>query len=86
MAWGLVDRVVEVDDLDNAVRSFIEELKPCAPNATNEVKRLVRAVTDLPHEKAVPLTARLIADIRTTPEAQEGMAAFLAKRPAKWAK
>ena len=86
MAWGLVDRVVEADDLDEAVRSFLEELRPCAPNATNEVKRLVREVTDLPHEKAVPLTARLIADIRTTPEAQEGMAAFLEKRPPKWAK
>jgi methylglutaconyl-CoA hydratase len=86
MAWGLVDRVVEVDDLDTTVRSFLEELKPCAPNATNEVKRLVREVTDLPHDKAVPLTARLIADIRTTPEAQEGMTAFLEKRPPKWAK
>lgn len=84
--WGLVDRVVEVGELDGAVRAFLEELKPCAPNATNEVKRLVRDVTDLPHEKAVPLTARLIADIRATPEAQEGMAAFLEKRPPKWAK
>jgi methylglutaconyl-CoA hydratase len=86
MAWGLVDRVVEGDDLDSTVRSFLGELKPCAPNATNAVKRLVRAVTDLPHEEAVPLTARLIADIRTTPEAQEGMSAFLEKRPPQWAK
>lgn len=86
MAWGLIDRVVEVDELDDAVRSFLQELKPCAPQATNEVKRLVREVTDLPHEKAVGLTSRLIADIRATPEAQEGMAAFLEKRPPKWAR
>jgi len=86
MAWGLVDRVVEVGELDAAVRAFLEELKPCAPNATNEVKRLVREVTDLSHAEAVPLTARLIADIRTTPEAQEGMTAFLEKRAPKWAK
>jgi methylglutaconyl-CoA hydratase len=86
MAWGLVDRVVEAGGLDDAVRSFLDELKPCAPHATNEVKRLVREVTDLPHAEAVPLTARLIADIRTTPEAQEGMTAFLEKRPPKWAK
>jgi methylglutaconyl-CoA hydratase len=32
------------------------------------------------------LTAQTIARVRTTGEAREGFAAFLAKRPAPWAK
>jgi methylglutaconyl-CoA hydratase len=84
--WGLIDEVVEPDQLDARVRSFLESLKPCAPRATSEVKRLVREVRDASGSGVIPLTARMIADIRATPEAQEGMAAFLEKRPPKWAK
>ena len=85
-AWGLLDQVVEPDKLDETVTAFIESLKPCAPNATSEIKRLVREVLDSTAAEATPLTARMIADIRATPEAAEGMAAFLEKRPASWAK
>ena len=85
-AWGLVDRAVEPEKLDETVSAFLESLKPCAPQATAEVKRLVREVMDSSSTDAVPLTARMIADIRASEEAQEGMAAFLEKRPAKWAK
>lgn len=84
-AWGLVDRVIEPEKLEEAVQAFLESLKPCAPNATAEIKRLVREVTDASSTDVAPLTARMIAEVRATPEAQEGMAAFLEKRPAKWA-
>jgi methylglutaconyl-CoA hydratase len=32
----------------------------------------------------IEMTAQRIADIRTTPEAQEGLSAFLEKRKAAW--
>ncbi len=84
-AWGLVDRVVEPDRLDAAVRAFLDSLKPCAPEASGEIKRLIRRVRDTSSEEVGPLTARIIAEIRSGAEAQEGMAAFLEKRPPKWA-
>lgn len=85
MAWGLVDQVVPRDQLNAAVAALATSLRGCAPGAIAAVKRLVRAVSDTPSGDLVPLTARLIADIRATPEAHEGMAAFLEKRAPKWA-
>jgi enoyl-CoA hydratase/carnithine racemase len=35
-------------------------------------------------EDAIPLTSRWIAELRSTPEAREGMAAFLDKRKPGW--
>ncbi|HCT70701.1 MAG TPA: enoyl-CoA hydratase, partial [Bacteroidales bacterium] len=35
-------------------------------------------------EEALGFTARMIAEIRASEEGQEGMAAFLEKRKAKW--
>jgi methylglutaconyl-CoA hydratase len=84
--WGLIDEVVEPDQLETRVGAFLESLRPCGPEAVAEAKRLVREVRDASEEDLVPLTARIIADIRATPEALEGMTAFLEKRPPKWAK
>ena len=86
MEWGLVDRVVPRDQLDEAVRELADSLQACAPQATAAVKRLVREVGDAAAGDLVALTARLIAEVRATAEAQEGMAAFLEKRPPAWAK
>lgn len=83
-AWGLVDRVVPAAELDMAVDELVQSLRASAPGAVGAVKRLVREVSALSYEEAVPLTARTIADIRTTAEAQEGMAAFLEKRRPSW--
>ena len=46
---------------------------------------LIRAVADRPvGDDLVEDTARRIASLRATPEAKEGLAAFLDKRPAAW--
>ena len=86
MEWGLVDRVVPREQLDDAVRSLADSLRACAPEATAAVKRLVREVGGAAADDLVTLTARLIAEVRATAEAQEGMTAFLEKRPPAWAK
>jgi methylglutaconyl-CoA hydratase len=84
--WGLVDEVVGPERLDERVSAFLDGLRPCGPTAVAEVKRLVREVRDAAEEDLVPITSGMIADIRATPEAQEGMAAFLEKRPPRWAR
>jgi methylglutaconyl-CoA hydratase len=73
---GLVHEVT--DDLDGAVERVIAELLTAGPEATRGAKELAR--TPLSAEE----TARRIAAQRTSAEGQEGLRAFLEKRPASW--
>lgn len=81
---GLVYRAVPEAKLDECVRAAIGELLTAAPLAVGNAKELVRTVAGLTLEEAIPVTSRWIAALRATPEAAEGMAAFLAKRRASW--
>lgn len=73
---GLVHEVTA--DLEAAVTRVVDELLSCAPEAVRAAKRLVR---ERPTGRA---TSELIATIRATPEAQEGLRAFLDKRAPAW--
>ena len=73
---GLVHEVA--DDLDAAVDRVVAELLSAGPHAVRWAKRLVRERPDGPE------TARWIAERRTSAEGQEGLAAFLEKRPPSW--
>lgn len=73
---GLVHEAT--DDLDAAVARIVEELLTAGPAAAREAKRLARA--PLPARE----TAQSIAAHRTSAEGQEGLRAFLEKRPADW--
>ena len=73
---GLVHEVAA--ELDEALERTISELLSSGPEATRAAKQLIR---DRPSgEEAAHLAARL----RTGPEGQEGLRAFLEKRPAGW--
>jgi methylglutaconyl-CoA hydratase len=82
---GLVHEVVEADQLDAAVDTILDHLLRGGPAALAAAKRLVR---DLAGRAMGPDliddTAGRIAALRATPEAREGIAAFLDKRPASW--
>ena len=71
---GLVHEVA--DNLDEAVDRVIGELLTSGPEAVQEAKTLVRDRPD-PDE-----TARIAARLRSGAEGQEGLRAFLDKRPA----
>ena len=73
---GLVHEVA--DDLDAAVDRTVGELQSAGPDAARTAKRLARA--PLTAEE----TARLIAEHRSGDEGQEGLRAFLEKRPPSW--
>lgn len=81
---GLVHRAVPADRLDEAVEAVVEQLLSSGPAAVASAKELIRYVAPLSLEEAIPLTSRWIAELRATPEAREGMAAFLEKRRPGW--
>jgi methylglutaconyl-CoA hydratase len=73
---GLVHEVTP--ELDEAVDRVVGELLTAGPAASRAAKQLIR---DRPGgEEAAHVAARL----RTSPEGQEGLRAFLDKRPAAW--
>ncbi|HEV8022369.1 MAG TPA: enoyl-CoA hydratase-related protein [Candidatus Lustribacter sp.] len=81
---GLVHYVVPADKLDDRIDALLEELRTASPSAIAAAKMLVRDVTAATPDGATSLTARAIAKQRTTPEGQEGLRAFLERRPAGW--
>ena len=54
------------------------------PEALYACKRLVDAVAFRDPADVLDLTARTIAERRASPEAAEGITAFLTKQPANW--
>jgi methylglutaconyl-CoA hydratase len=81
---GLVHEVAPEADLDAAVEEKVEDLLRGGPMAQATVKGLLlRLETTEPMEQP-GLTARVISELRTGEEGQEGLAAFLERREPRW--
>lgn len=81
---GLVHRVVSSDGLDEAVEEKVGELLQGGPVAQATMKALLRRLETTEPMEAPGLTARVISELRTGEEGQEGLAAFLEKREPRW--
>jgi methylglutaconyl-CoA hydratase len=81
---GLVHRAVAEEELEAAVEAAVNELLTSGPTAVASAKELIRIVAPLSLEEAIPVTSKWIAELRSTPEAKEGMSAFLEKRKPRW--
>ncbi|MBF79714.1 MULTISPECIES: enoyl-CoA hydratase/isomerase family protein [Idiomarina] len=82
---GLVNDVVE--DFDEPLNKLLEALLANSPQAVGACKKLIRNVGSRPIDKDVrEHTIKAIAEIRVSDEGQEGLSAFLEKRPAAWLK
>lgn len=86
---GLVHRVVDgIEALDVAVDEAVANLLAGAPGAVRASKALAR---DIAMDAAGPVTgypeemARRLADRRASPEAADGLTAFLERRRPSWA-
>jgi len=73
---GLVHELA--DDLDAAVERVVGELLSSGPQAAREAKQLLR---ELPTGVD---TAHIAARLRTSPEGQDGLRAFLERRKPSW--
>ena len=83
---GLVHEVTDSEGgLDPQIEAIVEALLAGGPNAQAAATDLIRAVANKPvSDDVVDDTARRIATLRSTPEAREGLSAFLQKRPPAW--
>jgi methylglutaconyl-CoA hydratase len=81
---GLVHTVVPESELDSAVDAQVELFSKAAPSAIAATKRLLTEVHGRRPADVLSLTIDYIANQRVSPEGQEGLRAFLEKRPAAW--
>ena len=84
LRYQLVHRVVPADELGAAVQEEIDQLLLGGPIAVGEAKQLIRNVSRLPLDEAFRYAEDKVAALFASPEAAEGMAAFLEKRRPKW--
>ena len=81
---GLIRSAVPEEDLDAAVDRRVAELLQAGPRAVSEAKALIREVAWRRVEDVQRYTVERIAELRISPEGQEGMRAFLEKRKPYW--
>jgi methylglutaconyl-CoA hydratase len=82
---GLISEAVSEDELGSTVATIASDLLKNGPEAVSMAKALVDKVAF--HEindELMAYTSNQIASIRISPEGQEGLSAFLDKRPANW--
>lgn len=81
---GLIHETAAGADLDATVDRLAQEVLKGGPRAVRTAKRLIRDVSGLPRDRAIEETIRMISEVRVSPEAQEGLSAFLEKRKPDW--
>lgn len=83
--YGLLHRAVPDAELEKAAEEETDAIALGGPIAIREAKKLVRLVSRLPEDEAYRYAGAKIAELFASAEAAEGMAAFLEKRPPRWA-
>lgn len=81
----LVHETCDATRLDARVEALLQELLACGPEAQRAAKDLLAGITGRPiDEELREDTSARIAHIRVSEEGQEGLHAFLEKRPPAW--
>jgi len=81
---GLVHEVVPAAELDAAVDRLVTCVRGNGPRGVSAAKRLIRETLAKSRDDALENAVRTIAALRASPEGQEGLGAFLEKRPPAW--
>ena len=82
--WGLVNRVVPIEGLDAEVDRLAQAVVARSGPVVANGKRTFYAQLDQPLAQAYRTAGEAMVCDVTGPDAAEGMAAFLAKRPPHW--
>ena len=84
LEWGLVNRVVPAAELDRAVDQLVAAIARWSPRTIGIGKEAFYRQLDLDEHRAYELTASVMSTSSVTADAQEGICAFLEKRPPRW--
>jgi len=84
-AMGLVHETVPAAELAERADAVAANVLKCGPKAVRTAKRLIPLLAAAAPAKRVSLAVDALVKLRSSPEGQEGLAAFLEKRPPKWA-
>jgi enoyl-CoA hydratase/carnithine racemase len=82
--WGLVNRVVPLADLDDAVDDLMRRATRGSRASKALGKQTLYAQLDRPEADAYGIAVEVMAAASQTPAAKEGMSSFLEKRPPAW--
>ena len=82
--WGLVNRVVPVEQLEAAVGELVDAIARSSPYTVATGKRAFYSQVDRPEEDAYDHCKVVMAANALAHDAQEGMSAFLEKRDPVW--
>lgn len=83
----LHDLAPSIDAMDEMIAALCTTLLGNGPRAIEAAKNLIQAVAQKPiDDELMEDTIERIAQIRSTPEAKEGIGAFLQKRKPNWVK
>ncbi len=82
---GLINRVVAVDQIEAETRNLTSQILQGAPNALLNAKRLLEQLWSTSVKEDIERALAHHMQARESDEAKEGVAAFLEKRPPKWA-
>jgi enoyl-CoA hydratase len=83
-AIGLVSQVVPRAELEATVQAIARTVAGYSPAAVAIAKEAFYAALELDHGKALPYLRDLLTIVARSEDAQEGVAAFLAKRAPRW--
>jgi enoyl-CoA hydratase/carnithine racemase len=81
---GLVNRVVPDERLEAETLSLANILASKSPLALQTGKQGIYKMQDIPYHQAVDYMSELFASLASTEDAQEGIKAFIEKRPPKF--
>ncbi len=84
LEWGLVNRVVPVSELDGAVEELVAAISRSSPLTVSIGKEAFYEQVELDEHRAYDLTKSVMTMNAMAADAQEGICAFLEKRPPTW--
>ncbi len=84
LRFGLVNEVVAMQELDDAVARWVADILSCAPLSVRAIKQMVRAGQRLSAQEAQMLRLPALVEALQSSDQDEGVRAFQEKRAPQW--
>ena len=83
--YGMVNRIVEKDNMQNAVDEFAQQLiTNNSAQSMATTKKMIAEVSSMKLEEALDYAAKMNAKARSSEDCKRGIEAFLNKKPITW--